>query len=288
MGCIILSSVSFKEELLMHNMKDIIETRDFILSKTKERPVIGMILGSGLGMLADDIKNAVKIPYSEIPHFAKSEAIGHANELVIGELNGKIVAAMKGRFHYYEGYSLDEVTFPVRVMKALGIENVIITNAAGGVNTDFTPGDLMLITDHINLVGTNPLIGPNNDELGTRFPDMSQVYNRELRALAKKVANDLDFSLQEGVYAWFSGPVYETPAEIRMARTLGADAAGMSTVPEAVVAIHGNMKVLGISCITNMASGILDQPLNHDEVIEVASQVRAKFVELVKGIIKEM
>ena len=209
-------------------------------------------------------------------------------KLVIGQLNGKTVAAMKGRFHYYEGFTLDEVTFPVRVMKALGIENVIVTNAAGAVNTNFTPGDLMLITDHLNLVGTNPLIGPNNDELGTRFPDMSTAYNPGLLEIAKNVANKLDLTLQQGVYAWLSGPTYETPAEIRMVRTLGADAVGMSTVPEAIVATHGGMKVLGISCMTNMAAGILDQPLNHDEVIDIAGKVKVKFVELVKGILKEI
>jgi len=278
----------FQGGIMMHNMENILETRDYIRSKTGHRPVIGMILGSGLGSLADEIKNPTKIPYSKIPHFAKSEAIGHANELVIGELNGKIVAAMKGRFHYYEGYTLDEVTFPVRVMKALGIEKVIITNACGAVNTSFNPGDLMLITDHINLVGANPLMGPNNDELGTRFPDLSEVYNKELRSIATKVANDQNIHLQEGVYAWWSGPTYETPAEIRMFRTLGADAAGMSTVPEAIVATHSSMKVLGISCITNMASGILDQPLNHEEVIDVAGKVRVKFVGLVKGILEEI
>ncbi|WP_342599840.1 purine-nucleoside phosphorylase [Psychrobacillus sp. FSL H8-0483] len=272
----------------MHNIQDILETRDFIMNKTDDRPVIGLILGSGLGTLADEIKNPVKIPYSEIPHFAKSEAIGHANELVIGELNGKIVAAMKGRFHYYEGFTLDEVTFPVRVMKALGIENVIITNACGAVNTSFSPGDLMIITDHINLVGTNPLMGPNNDELGTRFPDLSQVYNKELRNIATTVASEQNIPLQHGVYAWWSGPAYETPAEIRMIRTLGADAVGMSTVPEAIVATHGNMKVLGISCLTNMACGILDQPLNHDEVIEVASKVKTKFVGLIKGVLEKI
>ncbi|QOV12136.1 purine-nucleoside phosphorylase [Viridibacillus arvi] len=272
----------------MHKLQDILETRDFIMSKTDYRPTIGLILGSGLGTLADEIEKSVKIPYSEIPHFAKSEAIGHANELIIGELQGKTVVAMKGRFHYYEGFSLAEVTFPVRVMKALGVENLIVTNAAGAINTNFSPGDLMLITDHINLVGTNPLIGPNNDELGTRFPDTSQVYNLELRNIASKVAKEQNFSLQEGVYAWSSGPAYETPAEIRMMRTLGADAAGMSTVPEAIVAIHGNMKVLGISCMTNMACGILDQPLTHDEVIEVAAKVREQFVGLIKGILKEV
>jgi purine-nucleoside phosphorylase len=272
----------------MHKLEEIFEARDFILSKTDSRPSIGMILGSGLGTLADEISNPVTIPYSEIPHFAKSEAVGHANELVIGELMGKTVVAMKGRFHYYEGYTLDEVTFPVRVMKALGVENLLITNACGAINTSFSPGDLMLITDHINLVGTNPLIGPNNSELGTRFPDVSRVYNPDLRNLASKVAKGQNISLQEGVYAWWSGPAYETPAEIRMIRVLGADAVGMSTVPEAVVAVHGGMKVLGISCLTNMASGILDQPLSHDEVIEVAGKVRGNFVNLVKGVLEEI
>jgi len=272
----------------MHKLQDILETRDFIMSKTDYRPTVGMILGSGLGSLADEIENPFKIPYSEIPHFAKSEAVGHANELVIGEFKGKTVVAMKGRFHYYEGFTLDEVTFPVRVMKALGVENLIITNACGAVNTSFNPGDLMLITDHINLVGTNPLIGPNNEDLGTRFPDLSQVYNLDLRNTASNVAKEENITLREGVYAWWSGPAYETPAEIRMIRTQGADAVGMSTVPEAVVAVHGNMKVLGISCLTNMACGILDQPLNHDEVIEVAALVKEKFITLVKETIARM
>lgn len=273
----------------MHLTEHILESRDFILSKTSDvKPTIGLILGSGLGTLADEIENSTVIPYSEIPHFAKSEAVGHANELVIGELKGKTVVAMKGRFHYYEGFTLDEVTFPVRVMKALGVEKLIVTNACGAVNFDFNPGDLMLITDHINLVGNNPLIGPNNPELGTRFPDVSEVYNKELRNLALNVAKKQDMTLQQGVYAWWSGPSYETPAEIRMIRTLGADAVGMSTVPEAIVAVHSSIKVLGISCLTNMACGILDQPLNHEEVIEVASKVRTKFVDLVKGILEEM
>ncbi|WP_172253534.1 purine-nucleoside phosphorylase [Saccharibacillus deserti] len=269
----------------MQKTEEIMEARDFIAAKTEHQPTIGLILGSGLGTLADEIENAVVIPYADIPYFAKSEAIGHANELVIGQLNGKTVVAMKGRFHYYEGYSLKEVTFPVRVMKALGVETVIVTNACGAVNTSFKPGDLMLISDHINLVGANPLIGPNNSELGVRFPDVSQVYNRELRELAQEVAAQQGTALQQGVYAWWSGPAYETPAEIRMIRTLGGDAVGMSTVPETIVAVHGGMKVLGISCLTNMACGILDQPLSHDEVIEVAAQVREKFVGLVKGIL---
>jgi purine-nucleoside phosphorylase len=272
----------------MHNLQDIQNAKEWIMSKTDYRPTIGMILGSGLGSLADDIENPVAIPYHDIPHFAQSEAVGHANELIIGELMGKTVVAMKGRFHYYEGFSLDEVTFPVRVMKALGVENLIITNACGAVNTSFNPGDLMLITDHINLVATNPLIGPNNDELGTRFPDLSQVYNPELRQIASRIAKEHHITLREGVYAWWSGPAYETPAEIRMIRILGADAVGMSTVPEAIVAAHGKMKVLGISCLTNMACGILDQPLSHDEVIEVAGKVRVNFVQLIKGILEQM
>ncbi|WP_434749872.1 purine-nucleoside phosphorylase [Paenibacillus amylolyticus] len=272
----------------MHQSAHIQEARDYILNRINTKPVVGMILGSGLGALADEIENATVIPYTEIPYFAQSEAIGHANELVIGELMGKTVVAMKGRLHYYEGFTLDEVTFPVRIMKALGVEQLIVTNACGAVNTSFELGQLMLITDHINLVGNNPLIGPNNADLGVRFPDVSQVYNRELRSIALQVAEEQNVSLQQGVYAWWSGPAYETPAEIRMIRTMGADAVGMSTVPEAIVAIHGGMKVLGISCLTNMACGILDQPLSHDEVIEVAAKVKTTFIGLVKGILQKM
>ncbi|MEI3607569.1 purine-nucleoside phosphorylase [Pseudogracilibacillus sp. SE30717A] len=272
----------------MHKTEDILEAKNYVTSKTKLVPEIGIILGSGLGSLADEMEDATVIPYADIPHFSKSSAVGHANELVIGKMEGKIVVAMKGRYHYYEGYSLDEVTFPVRVMQALGIDKLIITNACGAVNTDFNPGELMLITDHINLVGTNPLIGKNNDDLGTRFPDVSEVYNRELRNIVLKVAEEKDITLREGVYGWWSGPVYETPAEIRMIRTLGGDAIGMSTVPEATVAIHGGLKVLGVSCLTNMACGILDEPLSHDEVIEVAAKSRDIFVHLIKNVIKEM
>lgn len=272
----------------MHNIQEINQAAQYIASKTDAKPKVGLILGSGLGSLADEIKNPVNIPYNEIPFFAQSGAVGHANELVIGDLMGVTVAAMKGRFHYYEGFTLDEVTFPVRVMKALGIEKLIITNACGAVNKDFEPGDLMLITDHINLTGANPLIGPNNDELGTRFPDLSQVYDKNLQAIAKQVAQEKDVTLHEGVYAWWTGPTYETPAEIRMVRTLGADAVGMSTVPEVIVAAHGNMKVLGISCLTNMASGILETPLSHQEVIDVAAKAREKFVSLIKGVLENL
>lgn len=223
--------------------------------------------------------------YDEIPHFAKSAAVGHANELVIGTIAGKTVVAMKGRFHYYEGFTLDQVTFPVRVMKALGMEKMIVTNACGAVNTDFSPGDLMLITDHINLTANNPLMGPNNDELGVRFLDVSEVYSKQLRSVVSDVAKDQNVTLQEGVYAWWTGPTYETPAEIRMIRTLGADAVGMSTVPEALIARHAGIETVGISCLTNMACGILDQPLNHEEVIETAERVKSTFLKLVTEVI---
>jgi purine-nucleoside phosphorylase len=272
----------------MHKVEEILEAADYIRSKTAIKPLIGIILGSGLGPLADEIEEAVKIPYHDIPYFAKSHAIGHANELVIGKLNGKNVVAMKGRFHYYEGVSLVDLTFPVRVMKELGIEKMLVTNACGAVNTEFKPGDLMLITDHINLVSNNPLIGPNNDALGTRFPDVSEVYNKELRELVLGVATEQGVKMQQGVYAWLTGPCYETPAEIRMIRILGADAVGMSTVPEALIAVHVGIKTVGISCLTNMACGILDQPLNHDEVVEVATLVKEQFTKLVKESIARM
>lgn len=272
----------------MMKKEHIAEAKAYILSKTAAIPEIGIILGSGLGSLADEITNSVSIPYEDIPHFSKSDAVGHANELVIGELEGKIVAAMKGRYHYYEGYSLQEVTFPVRVLKALGVTNLVITNACGAVNTKFNAGELMLITDHLNLVGSNPLIGKNDAELGPRFPDVSNAYDSALRAIASKVAREKNITLREGVYAWWSGPVYETPAEIRMIRVLGADAVGMSTVPEVVVAAHAGLKVLGISCLTNMACGILKEPLSHEEVIEVAAKSRSMFVGLVKGVLQEM
>lgn len=269
----------------MHVTSEINSAKEYIKEITKYEPEIGIILGSGLGDLADNLEESVTIPYEDIPHFSKSEAKGHANQLVIGKLKGRTVVAMKGRYHYYEGYTLDEVTFPVRVMKALGIETLIVTNACGAVNTSFNPGELMLITDHINLVGTNPLIGKNNDELGPRFPDVSQVYNKDLRNLAKEIAEEQEIVLREGVYGWWSGPAYETPAEIRMIRTLGGDAIGMSTVPETIVAVHAGLKILGVSCLTNMACGILDQPLSHQEVVEVAGQAKGKFIRLITEVI---
>ena len=260
----------------------------FIGGKLTKRPEIGLILGSGLGVLADEIENPVMIPYGDIPDFPVSTVEGHAGRLVIGELEEKTVLAMQGRFHYYEGYGLDEVTFPVRVMKQLGIEKVIVTNAAGGVNPEFEAGDLMMITDHINNVGINPLIGPNDSDLGVRFPDMSSAYDPAYQELIEQVAKDLGISLQKGVYVWNSGPSYETPAEIRMLQKVGGDAVGMSTVPEVVVAQHSGMKVLGLSCISNMAAGILDQPLSHEEVIETTEKVREDFLKLVKGIVRSL
>lgn len=270
------------------NIQHIKEAAQFLNEKLDRAPEIGLILGSGLGVLADEVENAVSIPYETIPHFPVSTVEGHAGELVIGTLSGKTVAAMKGRFHFYEGYTFEEVTFPVRVMKALGIETIIVTNAAGGVNESFQPGDLMLISDHLNLMGGNPLIGKNDPALGVRFPDMSVAYSRELRQLAKGAAERIGLRVQEGVYAGNTGPVYETPAEVRMARVLGADAVGMSTVPEVIVARHSSMDVLGISCISNMAAGILDQPLAHDEVIETTEKVRAEFLAYVKEIVQSL
>ncbi|WP_040208255.1 purine-nucleoside phosphorylase [Neobacillus jeddahensis] len=268
------------------NVEKIFNAASFLKEKYPNTPRIGLILGSGLGVLADEIENAVKIPYNEIPDFPVSTVEGHAGQLVFGLLSGLEVVAMQGRFHFYEGYSMDKVTFPVRVMKDLGVEILIVTNAAGGVNESFSAGDLMIITDHINNMGTNPLIGPNDSKLGVRFPDMSEAYTKELRIKAKEIATRLNIKVQEGVYFGNPGPVYETPAEIRMVRVLGGDAVGMSTVPEVIVAQHSGMRVLGISCISNMAAGILDQPLTHDEVIETTEIVKADFLRYIKEIVK--
>ncbi|RDI41269.1 purine-nucleoside phosphorylase [Falsibacillus pallidus] len=266
------------------NLEQIKKASEFLQNKYTGTPAIGLILGSGLGVLADEIQNPVRIPYSEVPDFPVSTVAGHAGQLVFGQLNGKEVVAMQGRFHYYEGYEFNQVTFPVRVMKELGVETLIVTNAAGGVNESFEPGDLMIISDHINNMGGNPLIGPNDSRLGVRFPDLSEAYNRQLRTMAKEIAEKLGINVQEGVYVGNTGPMYETPAEIRMFRTLGGDAVGMSTVPEVIVARHAGMKVLGISCISNMAAGILDQPLTHDEVIETTEMVKTNFLTYVKEI----
>jgi purine-nucleoside phosphorylase len=270
------------------NIENIQNAAGFLKEKYTNTPKVGLILGSGLGVLADEIENPVKIPYNEIPNFPISTVEGHAGQLVFGLLNGVEVIAMQGRFHFYEGYGMDKVTFPVRVMKELGVGMLIVTNAAGGVNESFEAGDLMIITDHINFMGTNPLIGPNDSKLGARFPDMSEPYSKELRGIAKEIAAQINLNVKEGVYFGNPGPVYETPAEVRMVRTLGGDAVGMSTVPEVIVARHSGMKVLGISCISNMASGILDQPLTHDEVIETTERVKANFLLYIKEIVKSI
>ncbi|PRO66765.1 purine-nucleoside phosphorylase [Alkalicoccus urumqiensis] len=269
-------------------MTQIEEAKQFILSKTDNLPDIGLILGSGLGVLADDIQNPVTIPYTDIPGFPSSTVAGHKGQLVIGELEGTRVVAMQGRFHFYEGYSMDLVTFPVRVMKAAGVSTLVVTNAAGGINESFEAGDLMIIDDHINQFGTNPLIGKNDDALGVRFPDMSQAYAPELKQLAETTASEIGVALKKGVYVGNTGPSYETPAEVRMLRTLGGDAVGMSTVPEVIAAVHGGMKVLGISCISNMAAGILDQPLTHDEVMETTERVKQDFLQLVTAVVKKL
>lgn len=272
----------------MRKLKQIKEAVSHIQQVVTKQPKIGLILGSGLGMLADEMEEAIAIPYQEIPHFPLSTVEGHTGELVIGELEQKSVVTMRGRFHLYEGHPLASVTFPIRVMKELGVEVLLVTNAAGGINTTYQPGNLMLIKDHINFMFQNPLIGPNDGELGERFPDMSTAYDQKLRNLAHEIAEKQGLKLQEGIYASVLGPSYETPAEIRMLRTVGADAVGMSTVPEVIVARHAGIRVLGISCISNMAAGILPQPLSHTEVMETANRIRAEFVQLVRGIIRSV
>jgi len=272
----------------MDLLKKIQSSAKYILQKTKYKPSIGLILGSGLGDLANLIENPEFYPYETIPNFPVSTVEGHKGRLVIGTLKGKTVVAMQGRFHYYEGYSLNEVTFPIRVMKLLGIETIIITNAAGAVNENFKPGDLMIINDHINLSGNNPLIGANLNDFGTRFPDMCNAYNSDLIEKVKNVAKENNIDVKEGVYTLMTGPSYETPAEIRMIRTLGGDAVGMSTVPEVIIANHSGMKVIGISCLTNMAAGILKQPLNHEEVIKTSNLAKTKFVNLINSLIESL
>lgn len=272
---------------MMDEMKRIDEAAAKVLAVCGKAD-IGVILGSGLGDYAEALEDALKLPYSEIPGFPRSTVAGHAGMWCCGTLYGKRVVMMQGRFHYYEGYGMKDVTLPVRVMQKIGVKTLIVTNAAGGVNLGYHPGELMVIGDIFSMTAQNPLIGPNLDAFGPRFPDMSCAFDKELRALAHECANEQGFALREGVYAQMTGPTYETPAEIRMLRTLGADAVGMSTVPEVIVARHGGMRVLGISCITNMAAGILDQPLNHAEVTETANRVKGQFRNLLDRIIEKM
>ena len=275
-----------------------VEAADFIKSKYEKGIETAIVLGSGLGAFADQLENAVKIPYEGIPHFARSTVEGHAGQLVLGEIDGVSVAVQQGRFHYYEGYDISEVMFPMRVFGVMGIRNVILTNAAGSLSTEMTPGSLMLISDHLNMMGTNPLRGANDERFGPRFPDMTEVYDHSFQRIATDQANEianerfkkrLDKSftnfLHRGVYCALSGPTYETPSEIRLYRLLGADAVGMSTVPEAIAARHQGMKVLGISCITNFAAGMTDELINHAEVMETGAKVAEVFKELLRRVI---
>ncbi len=259
-----------------------------IQSRTYLKPQVGVVLGSGLGAFADELDDRVEIPYQDIPGWPVSTAIGHAGKLVIGKIGDTVVAVQSGRAHMYEGYSPKQVTFGVRVMGMLGIRSLVATNAAGGINLAYSQGALVLITDHLNLQGANPLSGPNEDALGPRFPDMSEAYNRAYRKLTRETAQEMGQSLNEGVYAALQGPNYETPAEIRYLRTIGADLVGMSTVPEVLVARHMGIKVLAISCVTNMAAGILDQEINHNEVLETGAKVRGFMVELLKRVIPQL
>ena len=265
-------------------LEDLDAAADAIRERAKSQPVIGLVLGSGLGAFALELSEKTTIPYGEIPRFpTPTGVVGHAGEVVLGSVEGVPVVVLSGRIHYYEGRPMSEVVFPARVLARLGVRAVVLTNAAGGVRLSFKPGDLMLITDHINAFGTNPLIGPNEEALGPRFPDMSRVYDPVLRKLVKSAGARLRIPLREGIYIGFHGPSYETPAEIRACRKLGADAVGMSTVPEAIALRHAGLRVVGISTITNMAAGILKKPLRHAEVLETTRRVGARFVRLLKA-----
>jgi purine-nucleoside phosphorylase len=257
----------------------------FIQKKTRLRPKIALILGSGLGGFADEFADAVRIPYAQIPHFPQSTAVGHAGQLVLGNVEGIEVVGMQGRVHLYEGYSPTDVAFPVRVFFRLGVEAIILTNAAGGIRKDFTQGRLVVISDHINLQAASPLMGPNDEKFGPRFPDMSTAYDKKFRELALAEGRRLGIDLDEGVYAALAGPSYETPAEIRFLRTIGADLVGMSTVPEVIAARHSGIRVLGISCVTNAAAGVLDRPLDHKEVLETAGRIKGQFVGLLRAVL---
>lgn len=270
----------------MNEIKELKEAAAYIRARSRHKPEIGLILGSGLGALADEVGDPDTFAYEDIPGFPRSTVVGHAGRLVIGNLRGRKVIVLQGRFHYYEGYDFGRVVFPLRVMKLLGMNNLLVTNSAGGVNRDFTPGDLMLIEDHIKFFIDSPLRGPNMESFGPRFSDMSYAYTPVLREMAGEAAADLNIPLQKGVYAFMGGPSFETPAEIRMLSVLGADAVGMSTVPEVIAAAHAGMRILGLSCISNMAAGILDQPLSHDEVLKTGEMAREKFLKLVEAAVE--
>lgn len=256
-----------------------------IRTRTGADVPVAIVLGSGLGAFAGDLTEAIEIPYDEIPGFARATVEGHAGRLVIGKAGEVTVAAMQGRFHFYEGYSLQDVTFPIRVLKLLGVRTVVLTNAAGSLNVEFTPGSLMVISDHLNLLGDNPLRGENDERFGPRFPDLTSVYAPELQDIVIEAGSAMGLELRRGIYAALSGPSYETPAEIHMVRTLGADAVGMSTVPEAIVARHMGMNVVGISCITNLAAGVSNRPIDHSQVMKIGESVRGVFTALLKRVI---
>jgi len=264
----------------------------YVLARLKEKglnvPALAIVLGSGLGDFANDLKDSVAIPYEQIPDFPRSTAIGHAGKLVVGKLGNVTLAAMQGRVHQYEGYTVKQASFPVRVFGRMGLKAVVLTNAAGGINPKYGQGALVLLSDHINLQGTNPLSGPNEERFGPRFPDMTEAYNRPYRQIALEEARRIGVELHEGVYAALAGPSYETPAEIRYLRTIGADLVGMSTVPEVIVARHMGIEVMAISCVTNMAAGMSDQVINHEEVLEIGRQVRGKFVALLEAVVPKI
>ena len=262
------------------------EAAAVVRERTRLRPSVGVVLGSGLGAFADALEDAVSLPFGDIPHFPPSTVVGHGGALVVGRCRGVEVAVMKGRVHFYEGYGLDEVVFPVRVLGRLGISTLVLTNAAGAINPSFAPGHLMIIEDHLNLLG-NPLLGPNEDDLGPRFPDMSEAYDRRLRDLAEAACGAASVPCHRGVYVALTGPSYETPAEIRMVRTMGADAVGMSTVPEAIAARHMGLRVLGLSCLTNMAAGVTEKKLDHREVLETGERVKAGLLEVLARVVAE-
>jgi purine-nucleoside phosphorylase len=261
---------------------------DFIESRIAVHPRVAVVLGSGLGAFADSLQNRSEISYHDIPDWPRSTAVGHAGKLVVGTLDGLPVAALAGRVHMYEGYTAQQVVFGIRTLGALGVDSIVLTNAAGGINLSYRPGQLVLISDHINLTGQNPLTGPNDDSWGPRFPDMSEAYAKNFRETARKAGAEMNLELSEGVYAALSGPSYETPAEIRYLRTIGADLVGMSTVPETIAANHMGMKVLGISCVTNFAAGVTDQKLDHKEVLEVGARIKDTLVELLRKILPSL
>lgn len=274
--------------MIMSLREKIAEAKKFIESRSKVKPKIGIIVGTGLGTLAKEIEIKATVPYSDIPHFAVSTAPGHEGNLILGKLSGKMIMAMQGRFHLYEGYSLEEITFPIRIMKEMGVELLIESNAVGGMNPNFKAGDLMIITDHINLTGNNPLIGPNDERLGPRFPDMSEPYDKKLIELTKRIAIEEKIGIHQGVYVGLTGPNFETPAEYRFLRLIGADAVGMSTICEVIVARHSGLRVLGISCITDECIPDRLEPVNFRKLIQVAQKVEPNLARLVKRLLREI